>query len=261
MKQSIPILMYHLVAPQTSAAFRKYTVTPEAFARQMAWLARRHYTPIDLDALIECRAGRTTLPPRPIVITFDDGYQACADHVVSLLKAHDFTAVIYLVAGLAGELSHWLMAERGVEYPIMDWDTACQISADGIRIGSHTVSHPRLPEISDAQCRAELLTSRHIIEDQLGCEVRHLAYPFGKFDARVKALAIEAGYHTACSVSVGFSAPGDDLFALQRVPVLGTDSLIDFIWRLYTARSLSEWWDRKARGAYKLMRGHGAQSA
>ncbi len=253
--------MYHQVVPQPSSAFRKYTVTPEAFARQMKWLAWRRYEPIDLDALVDDRAGRRSLPPRPIVITFDDGYQACADYAAPILKAHGFAAIIYLVAGLAGELSHWLLAECGVEYPIMDWETARQLSADGLHIGSHTVSHPRLSELPEAQCRVELLTSRQIIGDQLGRDVRHLAYPFGVFNAQVKTLAAEVGYQTACSVTIGFSTPGNDLLALQRVPVLGTDSLFDFIWRLQTARALGEWLDRKARGAYRLVRGHGAQSA
>ncbi len=253
--------MYHQVAPQPSSAFRKYTVTPDAFAWQMKWLARRRYEPIDLDALVDYRAGRRALPPRPIVITFDDGYQACADYAAPILKAHGFTAIIYLVAGLAGELSHWLLAERGVEYPLMDWETARQLSADGLHIGSHTVSHPRLSELPEAHCRAELLTSRQLISEQLGRNVRHLAYPFGIFNARVKALAVEAGYQTACSVAIGFSVPADDLLALPRVPVLGSDSLFDFIWRLQTARALGEWLDRKARGAYRLVHRSGVQSA
>ena len=261
MNQSIPILIYHQIASHPSAAFRKYTVTPEAFAQQMKWLAWRRYAPIDLDALVDYRAGRRALPRRPIVITFDDGYQACADNAAPILKAHGFTAVIFLVAGLAGELSHWLLAERGVEYPIMGWDTARRLSAEGFHIGSHTVSHPRLSELPEARCRAELLTARQLISDQLGRNVRHLAYPFGLFNTRVRALAVEAGYQTACSVTIGFSTSADDLLALQRVPVLGSDSLFDFTWRLQTARALGEWLDRKAHGAYRLARGTRAQSA
>jgi peptidoglycan/xylan/chitin deacetylase (PgdA/CDA1 family) len=241
LRPAIPILMYHQISPQASRAFRKYVVTVKAFAAQMNWLARAGYVPISLDTLIAYRSGRDALPVRPVVITFDDGFRDCAEHAVPILKARSFTATFYLVAGMVGETSRWLLAERGIEFQLMDWATARQLVAAGFNCGCHTMSHPRLADLSPALCHEELLRSRQLLEDNLGHEVTHLAYPFGSFNDSVRAVVAETGYRSACSVRIGLSASDDDPLALHRVPICGQDSLLDFICRLSTARSIREY--------------------
>ncbi|MEZ4863300.1 MAG: polysaccharide deacetylase family protein [Caldilineaceae bacterium] len=237
---AIPILMYHEVAPAAAPAFRKYTVAPQAFARQMRWLRLAGYHPITLDALIAQRQGEGHLPRRPVVITFDDGFQGCCDYAVPILRAHGFTAIFYLVAGLMGKSSHWLQAERGLTLPLMDWTAARRLIAEGFSCGAHTMTHPRLAQLDAATCRAELVLARQQIEQQVGHPVHHLAYPFGSCNATVRNLAAEAGYRSACTVEIGHVLPTADLLLLRRVPVLGQDSLADFICRLSTARTVQE---------------------
>lgn len=258
---SIPILMYHQVSPRSPAALRKYVVTPKAFAAQMKWLAVSKYVPITLDALLAHRSHGRPLPSHPVIITFDDGFQDCAEYAVPILKARGFTAIFYLVAGLLGKTSRWLLAERGLELPLMEWATARRLGAAGFYCGSHTMSHPRLVHLSPSACRDELLKSRCLLEDHLGHEVRHLAYPFGSFNKTVRALAAETGYHSATSVRIGLSAPEDDFLALQRVPVTGQDSLLDFICRLRTAQTVAEWLHGKAHCVYRRLRGVGATAS
>ena len=89
---AVPILMYHQVSPRPHPAFRKYTVMPGAFARQMAWLARTGHVAISLDLLAGSRAGRAALPSRPVVITFDDGFRESVEHATPVLAKHGFTA-------------------------------------------------------------------------------------------------------------------------------------------------------------------------
>lgn len=257
MSSPIPILMYHQVARRPLPAFRKYTVTPKAFAAQMRWLALARYVPITLDALLDHRDGRGSLPARAVIITFDDGFRDCADEAVPILQAHGFTAIFYLVAGLIGQTSRWLLAERGFELPLMDWPTARRLEAAGFQCGAHTLSHPRLAELSPAACRRELRDSRRLLEDQLGHEVRHLAYPFGSFDESVRASAAESGYRSACSVQIGLSNADDDPLALHRVPITGEDSLLDFICRLRTARTLREVLGSNVRAAWRWPRRKG----
>jgi peptidoglycan/xylan/chitin deacetylase (PgdA/CDA1 family) len=244
---TIPILMYHQVTPQRLTAFRKYAVTPKAFAAQMSWLAWAGYVPINLDVWLDYRSDRDRLPSRPVIITFDDGFQDCVEHAVPILQARGFTAIFYLVAGLVGKTSRWLQSERGIELPLMDWTAARQLEAAGFHCGSHSMSHLRLANLSPAACREELRWSRRLLEDNLGHEVRHLAYPFGSFNDRVRAMAAETGYRSACSVGVGLSPAGDDRLALHRVPVTGQDSLLDFICRLCTAHSVRELMRDKVR--------------
>jgi hypothetical protein len=89
-------------------------------------------------------------------------------------------------------------------------------------------------------CRAELSRSRAIIEEKLGHAVRHLAYPFGAHNELVRTIVAECGYESACSVSMGLSTTDDQPLELRRVPVLGSDSLLDFISRLGTAHTVSD---------------------
>src|SRR5215217_1693585 len=104
----VPILMYHEVSPSPHPAFRRYTVTVRNFARQMRWLATFGYHAISMDTLLRARQGHASLPKRPVVITFDDGFRSCAEHAIPVLRAHRLTAVFYLVAGLMGGTSRWL---------------------------------------------------------------------------------------------------------------------------------------------------------
>jgi peptidoglycan/xylan/chitin deacetylase (PgdA/CDA1 family) len=206
----------------------------------MRWLAAFGYQAIDMDGLVRARLGQGALPRRPVVITFDDGFQGSADHAVPVLRAHRFTAVFYLVAGLMGETSRWLRPELGMELSLMSWDTARALAADGFQCGAHTVTHPRLTGLDPAQCRAELEGARSRLQDELGRPIVHLAYPYGSFDQAVRATAAEAGYITACSTRSGLSGADDDMLALHRVTVYGHDSLLDFACRLRSGTALRQ---------------------
>jgi len=239
---SVPILMYHEVTPRPVPAFRKYALTPAALAAQMRWLALAGYVPITLDDLLAGRNGQKKLPGRPVVITFDDGFQDCAQQAAPILQAHGFTATFFLVAGLMGQGSEWLRATRGIELPLMDWSSARRLEAAGFQCEAHSLSHPHLAELDPAACRMELWDSRQRLEDELGHPVRHLAYPYGSYNDMVRATAAECGYLTACSVRIGLSSSDDDLLALHRVPVSGLESFVDFVFRLKGGLTLRETW-------------------
>lgn len=246
MDPQVPILMYHLVAPEPLPSFRKYTVMPQAFAAQMRWLSWARYTPVELDDLIIHRLGNQPLPDRPVIITFDDGFRASANHAVPILQERGFTATFFVVAGLMGKRSDWLVRERGVDLPLMDWAAVRELDADGFRVGSHSMNHSRLTELPDSACQVELQESRDVLQDHLGREVRQLAYPFGLHNEHVRAMAAQAGYDIACSTQIGLSGPGDELLSLRRVPITGYDSLMDFACKLWSARSPAETWRQHA---------------
>lgn len=260
MKGAVPILMYHQVTPCPRPEFRRYAITPRAFAAQTAWLALAGYRTIGLDALLDHRDSHRPLPSRCVIITFDDGLQDCVDHVAPVLSARGFTATFYLVADLVGKTSRWTLPELGIELPLMDWRAVRSLEAAGFQCGSHTMSHARLPELSSVGCREELSTSRRLLEDRLGHDVTHLAYPFGAFDDRVRAMAADAGYRSACSTRRGLSAPDDDALALHRVTVYGHDSLLDFACRLRTADGARELLRRRLRRALARLRPTRAQA-
>src|SRR6185295_16888660 len=189
---------YHQVTPHPHPAFRKYSLTPDEFARQVRWLRRRGYESVGLATLAAWQQGRDGLPRRPVVFTFDDGFRDVAVHAAPVLRAHGYGAIFFVVSGLVGKTSEWLVVERGCEAPLMDWDALEALRADGFEIGSHAVSHPRLNALPIAECRAELMEARATLTRRLGATIDHLAYPFGTWSESVRSAARDAGYATAC---------------------------------------------------------------
>jgi peptidoglycan/xylan/chitin deacetylase (PgdA/CDA1 family) len=250
----VPILTYHQVTAAPHPAFRKYSVTPRQFGAQMRWLRACRYETVDLARLARWLEGTAELPPRAVVVTFDDGFLDAVNYAAPLLRAGGFTAIFYVVAGLIGKQSAWLRAERGFEAPMADRASLERLRSDGFTIGSHAVSHPRLRTLSDGDCRRELVDSRAILEQQLGTAIEHLAYPFGDWDERVRAIASDAGYSTATTVEIGIARSSDHPLSLPRVPVLGTEPLSMFAWRLRLAHAPREVVRRGIARAKSLLR-------
>lgn len=252
MSDAVPILMYHEVTPTPIEGYRKYTVTPTELATQLAWLQRRGYASVDLDALHAAWRGERALPRRPVVITFDDGSRDCLEHAVPALLAHGFTATFFIVAGLVGSTTRWLPAEQGFELPTADWSALRAAEQAGMRCEAHSVSHPRLALVDDDRCRDELVRGRTLLEDGLGRAVRHLAYPFGSQSDRTRELAREAGYLTACTTHEALATPRDDRLGLPRVPVLGTEGMREYAHRVRSARPIGPIHARVQRLAHRI---------
>jgi peptidoglycan/xylan/chitin deacetylase (PgdA/CDA1 family) len=251
MSQSVPILMYHLVSPRQVRGFEKYNVSPNKFAAQLTWLVRMGYTTVTLDALIDARHGHRGLPAQAVVITFDDGYRDCVVHALPVLRDLGLSAVMFLVAGLVGRTSKWLVEDRGVEeIPLLHWSDAERLRGASVQCGSHALTHTRLPALSPSACRYELEESRRLLGDRLGYTVEHVSFPHGAYDAVTQEAARNAGYRSACSVRRGLSAPDDDLFALHRVPINGHDTLSDFICKLCTGLTIGELANQSARALW-----------
>lgn len=107
-----------------------------------------------------------------------------------------------------------------------------------MRCEAHSVSHPRLALVSPEICREELVRGRAVLEDGLGHEVRHLAYPFGSFSPETRDIARGAGYVSACTTEEALASPANDLLTLPRVPVLGTEGMRAFTHRVRTSRPI-----------------------
>jgi peptidoglycan/xylan/chitin deacetylase (PgdA/CDA1 family) len=243
------------VSDVVEPGFAKYTVTSRAFDAQMKWLATHGYTSIDLATLLAGRRSGQPATERSVVITFDDGFKDCATYAAKSLRAHGMSGTFFLVAGLMGGPATWLRTERGIEPPLMTWDDARALEADGHRCASHSMTHPRLAKISREQCRTELAESRACIERELGHDVTEIAYPFGSESDDVRRLAAECGYTAACTVQIALSRASDDALGLPRVPVLGGDSLLDFASRVRTAYTVRDRLTELARSVVGAGRG------
>jgi peptidoglycan/xylan/chitin deacetylase (PgdA/CDA1 family) len=150
-------------------------------------------------------------PPseRTLVVTFDDAYRSVIDRAQPILAEYGLPATVFTVTGFAGVegpmswpgIDRWVGGPYEPELAPMSWDELGDLASAGWEIGSHTVTHPRLPTLGDAELAEELGRSRQICGERMGRECTSLAFPYGAYDDRVVAAANAAGYTAAATLS------------------------------------------------------------
>ncbi|WP_326751887.1 polysaccharide deacetylase family protein [Streptomyces hirsutus] len=249
--ERVPILMYHSVAADPSDATRALSVTPQAFAEQMAVIAARGLTPVGTAELAACwRTGRP-LPARPVLVTFDDGYEGVHRHALPALAEHGFPATLFVSTG-------WLRGPYdtgGGLDTMLDWDQVRELAAAGVEIGGHSHSHPQLDQLDDRRLRFELIRCKEIVSDQLGRVPTSFAYPYGHSSRRVREAVRETGYAQALAVGNGLARRAQGPYALRRVTVRRSTDAAEFE-RLVDGRDLTRVFvrDRALTKGYAVVR-------
>ncbi|MER9233856.1 glycosyltransferase [Mesorhizobium sp. M0622] len=230
-RQRIPVLMYHSVSDEGPAALARFRLTPAAFASQMAWLRANGFHAIRSEQLEGFIANRHPFVGRPVLITFDDGFQNFADHAWPTLRANDLTAEVFLVTDLVGESAQW-DADSGPPTQLMDARTVRRLAAEGAFFGSHLATHRAIDGLSSSDLAAELLRSRMFIERWTDRPTTAFAAPFSVTDRRLGRLAKECGYRIGFG---GRHGPADldcDPIDLPRIEIRGDRSLDYFVARV-----------------------------
>ena len=232
----VAILMYHQVESGMPAT--RMCCPADRFRAQMAWLRQSGRSVVPLRDVVSGALGEVNVSDGAVAITFDDGYAAFCDDALPVLAEFGLPATMFAVAGKLGGQNDWVdnMRDRRA---LMSMDQLRDLGRHRVEVGSHSFRHPRLPEVDDAVLASELGDSRKVLQDILGQTVDFLAYPYGAYDARVRTTAQDAGYRGACSTRSGFNGSGEDLFALRRLDICGTDSLHAFKRKLDLG--VSEW--------------------
>lgn len=224
MSSLVPILMYHNVRPidfaTTNSFVSALTLPPTEFEKELRYLRDRGFTSVSLRDVAEQLAGRAKLPARPVVLTFDDGFENNHRYAAPLLKSYGFTGTFFIITSLVGE------TER------MTWSQVTDLAAGGNEIGSHTMTHPDLSVLSAANLTRELVGSRDALERMLGRKVVALSYPSGSYNADTVDTATRAGYVIAVTTRYGAVLQGGKPMELPRIRIQGTDDLQAFRWKM-----------------------------
>ena len=191
------VLCYHAVSDGWPDAL---AVPPGALERQLASLLRRGYRPVGAADVL---AGKARL----LHVTFDDAYRSVANALPALgrlgVPATVFACPAYADTGRALDVPE--LAEEARTHPeelaTMRWDDLRALRDHDVEVGSHTLTHPHLKRLSDAELERELGESRKRIEEELGRPCRFLAYPYGEHDERVQSAARAAGYDAAFALA------------------------------------------------------------
>ncbi|MFI5804213.1 polysaccharide deacetylase family protein [Streptomyces sp. NPDC051561] len=208
--------MYHAVGHRPAKAAYGLSVSPEAFAEQLALLDAEGFTPVTTGELgAAWRGGRRVLPSKPVLITFDDGYEGVHRHALPSLVKYGFRSSLFVSTG-------WLRGRYegpGAPDTMLDWDQVRQLADAGAEIGGHSHTHPQLDQLDDERLRFEVLRCREIVADELAGAPVSFAYPYGYSSRRVRRAVHAAGYAQALAVNNALAAPRQGPFALRRITV------------------------------------------
>jgi peptidoglycan/xylan/chitin deacetylase (PgdA/CDA1 family) len=232
----VQILMYHRVGHfpgRVKAHGALYCHLPR-FRAQMKMFRLLGYSVLSLDDAAAGLRGEIALPPRPLVLTFDDAYVDFLANAAPVLKAHGYPATVYAVSGLIGTTSSWDAGVGPEPAPLMNAAQLREVQDLGFTIGSHSKRHLRLAQQDDACIAAETRDSKTALEDLLGRRVDHFCYPYGSHDLRAVQAAAAAGYVTGTTCVRAAATPAEDLLALPRKAVSRGDDVFGVAWKLLT---------------------------
>jgi peptidoglycan/xylan/chitin deacetylase (PgdA/CDA1 family) len=205
----VPILVYHYVEyvkDKGDTIRQGLDIVPSVFENQIQTLIADSYTPITIDTLADYLDGKAQLPPKPIILTFDDGYKDFYTDVLPLLVKYHVKAVAYIVPDFLDKPNFMTTQQlRGVG------------ESGLVEIAAHTLHHVNLKSVNAERAQEEISESKTALEKILGKPVHNFAYPYGDFNQAVIDLVKKAGYRTAVSVVSGTIHSEQDRYFVYRL--------------------------------------------
>ncbi len=195
----LPILMYHRAT------------LPRLFEAQLAGMLTAGYRPLSLHSALRGLRGDAELPEKPIVLTFDDGWNVQFKGVFPVLIQYKVPAAFFVMPGFH---------ERQDGY--MDWDQLAAIVDAGLDVESHTLNHADLPRLAKTDwgaVLAEVVISKQLLEERLGRATRFFDYPLGRQNAKIRQVVQEAGYEAAVMIGPGVHQSVESLYMMRRIRV------------------------------------------
>ncbi len=200
----VPILMYHDVSRMGGNGIN---ISTQVFSAQMDYLQKNGYTSVSLDQIAAALRGQATLPPKPVALTFDDGWAHVYTNAVPVLQSHGFRATFFVLAGYS----------NGHSPTFLSWEQIKSLRAAGMWIGVHSFTHPVLSRLNAAGLRREIVDAKTEIEKNGGGPVTVFAYPYGALSPRVVQAVQDAGYVAAVAISPRIQQRSDQIYRLNRI--------------------------------------------
>jgi peptidoglycan/xylan/chitin deacetylase (PgdA/CDA1 family) len=253
-RKRVRILCYHRVCdlPETSDSMSFLNVSPEAFTQQVKFLSQGGFNVITLEELIEYKRKNIKLPPKTVILTFDDGYRDNYLNAFPILKKYSLRGTFFIVTDYIGSdrLFHWLklgekslvhFQEKRQYWLPLSQEEILEMNAHGACFGSHTKSHCCLTQVDESEAMGELVGSKGCLEEILEKPVTCFCYPYGEVNRSARNWVRRAGYQAAVA-KWGSNTEKTDLFKLRRIPINSRDSLTKF--RRKVEGAYDWWFDR-----------------
>ena len=238
-RKRVPILCYHSVtdgAEPVQPDPHKQHIPLHLFLRHLDYLKRKHHV-VSLAEFLKARRERHALPDYSVVLTFDDGFEDFYKVVASHLGQRKLPATVFVITDRADGRC----VPNGESF--LSWDEIRELASSGIDIGSHTCSHPYLPDLSVLDVTKELSESQAAIRSQLGQAQVSLSYPYGQVSESIARLAKSIGYSCAIANDAGPNDQSANLYELSRTVIASDDDIATFSARV----SGLTWWISRGR--------------
>ena len=206
--EGFPILEYHQVTDEVlDPVFEVYNVPPADFAAQLDFLQAEGYTTITLQDFMRAVHGKATLPEKPIVLTFDDGYADNYTTMLPILESRKMTAVVYVITNELGHAGY------------MTLEQVKDMQRRGVEIGSHTADHLALTSLDPTTRLRQIRESKTFLEWSGLATIYSLSYPNGAFDDEIIELLKREQYLTAVTGNAGLNTLETNPYKLYRVNI------------------------------------------
>lgn len=228
----VPILMYHHVGelpPDADAVRKSLTVSQDRFEEQMKFLAEQGYTTIHIAALVNHFQTGAPLPEKPILLTFDDGYDDNYVNVFPTLKDHGFVGTFFIIGAPTDYGSPGYLR----------WEQILEMYENGMEIGNHSLTHRyNLGTTRNSTQDGEIKNAHKLMVDHLPNWTPIFSYPSGSYNQYSLNLLKDLGYVAAVTTKQGTSQSSDKPYELRRIRIRGEWSMSQFLYwfNYWTAR-------------------------
>lgn len=216
----VPILTYHYIGNNPSPQDKvrdNLSVPPNKFEEQMAFISQNGFSTISLDTMYMALKGNITLPPRSVILTFDDGYIDFYVNAFPILQRFNLNATVFIPTGLM---------DNGY---YLHWDQIKEMDKTGlISFQSHSVNHAYLISLPLENIKYEMEESKKILEASLGKSVNFFAYPYGVSNAQVWDTVKQTGFLGAVGTWGGSDINEGTIYDCPRLKVGGSYTIEQF---------------------------------
>ncbi|SHK83633.1 Polysaccharide deacetylase [Selenomonas ruminantium] len=227
--QGVLVLEYHHICDDIGDDGESYAVPPADFQEQLDYLQRAGYTTITMQDFMRAKKGKQELPAKPVILTFDDGYEDNYTTLLPILEERHMNGTVYMITNSIGRKGY------------LSWNQLRDMQNRGIELGSHTANHQPLTSLEREKQIEEMKLSKLLMEWNGLKTIYTFSYPNGAYDETMPELLQENEYLTAVTGDGGLNTFQTNPYLLQRIniprPRLG---LTEFKLRIFKAEALTK---------------------
>lgn len=208
---AIPILMYHEIGDGPNSLY----VSDQNFSEQMRCLYDHGYQAVSMTQASSMLAEGKPVN-KLVILTFDDGYLTFYTKVWPILKQYNFSATVFVITAFVGNYGNYA-----------NWEQLKELSAGGMEIGCHTMTHPSLPTLNAEELHQQINGSRAVLK-QNGIIADVFCYPSGQYNQAAIDQVRSAGFKSAVTTQYGISSANQSAYLLARIRISRYTSLDNF---------------------------------